>query len=69
VYEGQLCFKTQYGPFESVGPVNIPGNEIQWKMAQGRSDVYNSAGEHFHGPEKEDTIVQPVVFRWEEYDE
>jgi len=68
-----LCFKTEYRQFEAVGSTNVPGPEIRWAMGN-NSDVYCSSGESFWGgvtdkEERENIEVQPVIAKWEEYDE
>jgi len=68
LFEDNVCFKTEYGAMETVGPVNVPGNEIRWTCGS-RADAYNSAGEHFcvGTPEsRERVMVQPLIAQWEE---
>src|SRR6478752_1713877 len=65
LFEGRLGFKTEYMAMEADGPVNIPGDQVRWKM--GRSpDVYVMAsGECFWGgaktrEERDALMVTPV---------
>lgn len=69
MYEGELCFKTEYEAMEPDGPVNVPGDQVRWKMSN-RVDAYNSAGEHFcpgHPDKRNDIEVQPLSWEWEDY--
>lgn len=63
VLNDQLCFKTEYGAFKSVGDTKVPGDQIKWTVTHD-VDAYNSAGEHMGV--KEDEMVQPVIATWEE---
>jgi len=68
LYENTVCFKTEYGAMELVGPANVAGTEIRWTCGL-RTDAYNSAGEHFcvgHPDERDKILVQPLVAQWEE---
>jgi len=72
VYEESLCFKTEYGSMESLGPKGAPGKDVKWQVGN-HSDVYNEGGESFWGgvktkEERDELEVQPVMVSWEEYD-
>lgn len=63
VWEGNLCFKTEYKAMETVGPTNVPGSDVRW-VAGNRIDAYNKAGEHFC--RGEDIEVQPAIAVWDD---
>jgi len=73
LWEDSVCFKTEYGGMECSNP-GVPGPEVKWTVGN-HSDPYNEAGEHFWGggvtdkDEREKLMVQPLVAKWEEYEE
>ena len=69
LFENNVCFKTEYGKMETVGPVNVPGSEVRW-TCDSRTDAYNGTGEYFcvaTPEEREKLLVQPLDWVWEEY--
>lgn len=68
LFENSIYFKTEYEKMETIGPVDVPGNEIRWVHGK-YTDAYNYAGEHFcHGTpeEREHIMVQPLSWGWTE---
>ena len=68
LYQDNVCFKTEYGAMEPVGPRNVPGPEMRWTCWI-RTAAYNGAGEHFcveHPEARERLIVQPLAWVWED---
>lgn len=69
MYDDNVCFKTEYGKMETVGPVDVPGTEVRWVVGSG-TDAYNEAGEYLgvgNPGTREYIEVQPLNVQWEEY--
>lgn len=65
LFNGTLGFKTEYRGMETVGPVNVPGDQVRWRVGT-HSEVYvASSGEAFWGgvtkkDDREALLVTPV---------
>lgn len=46
---GGLGLKTEYGAMEAVGPVNVPGDDVRWKVGSGIEVYVAESGEAFWG--------------------
>jgi hypothetical protein len=69
MYQSEVCFKSEYNAMEADGPVNVPGDQVRWKMTE-RVAAYCASGEYFsvgHPDERELLEVQPLDWAWEEY--
>lgn len=69
LYNDTVGFKTDYNAMEPVPPVNVPGDQLRWKVGT-HPDAYNSAGENFCVGTKDETdrqFVQPLDWMWEEF--
>ena len=65
LFNGTLGFKTEYRGMETVGPVDVPGDQVRWRVGK-HSEVYVvSSGEVFWGgvttkDDREALLVTPV---------
>lgn len=65
LFEGRLGFKTEYGAMETVGPVNVPGDQVRWTVGNGIDVYVMASGEVFWGgakskEERDKLLVTPI---------
>lgn len=64
-FNGNIGFKSEYGSMETVGPVNIPGDQVRWRVGNGPDAYVADSGEYFWGgaktkADRDTLIVRPL---------
>lgn len=49
LFDGALGFKTEYGAMETVGPVDVPGDQVRWTVGRYPDAYVMASGEYFWG--------------------
>ncbi len=66
MFEGSLGFRTEYGAMRTVGPVDVPGDQIRWTVSRWPDAYCLDTGEAFWGgaatqEARASLIVQPMA--------
>jgi hypothetical protein len=68
LHRDSVGFKTEYRAMESVGPTNVPGDEVRWRAGR-HPDAYCESGEYLCTADpttRDEIMVQPLVASWED---
>lgn len=68
LFEGALGFKTEYCAMEAIGPVNVPGSQVRWRVGKWPDAYCMDSGEVFWGgttthEDRAALLVEPVDVR------
>lgn len=60
-----LGFKTEYGAMRTVGPVNVPGDQVRWTVSHWPDAYVMASGEYFWGgtsthEDRAKLMVEPI---------